>query len=102
MPHLATWGHKSTFSYRGSVLTGTKILYGHGRSISISSNDYAALRRHFSGKKVPVDSSRTIRSPRSIGHWLSRVTGTAIATYVAAILEREGYATRFGKDILIR
>lgn len=99
MPHLATWGHKSTFNYRGSVLTGTRILYGSGRSISISSKDYAALRLHFKGMTVPVGSSRTTRSPRSIGRWLLKVTGTAIATYVAAILEREGYGKR--KDILI-
>jgi hypothetical protein len=97
-----TWGGRSTFEYDGSVTVGTRIRYGEGNAISVSADQYAALRHHFHGKTVPVGLSRTDRPLDSLGDWLrDNVTATAIAAYVAPILILEGYASRLGNDISI-
>lgn len=95
---LPTWdvGRGRSFEYGGSVATGTEILYGkkpHRQRITAA--QYHALLRHFKGATVGIGTSRTNRTPGSVGQWLEEnVTGTAIASYVGPILLEEGYAQR--------
>jgi hypothetical protein len=93
----ATWGKRSTFDYVGSIKTGTEIKYGEGRVITVTAQQYAALRKHFLNQVIAVGTSRTEPAKRTLGEWLkNNVTKTAIASYVAPILVREGYAERVG------
>ena len=94
---LKTWGGRSRFEYNGRVETGTDIEFGQGNHIRVKAQQYAALRRHFLDRMVPVGTSRTDVPAHSLGAWLqANVTPTAIACYVAPILVREGYAIRVG------
>ncbi|WP_265949770.1 hypothetical protein [Dechloromonas sp. A34] len=99
----ATWGNRSSFDYVGSIETGTEITFGNGRVRAVSAQQYSALRKQFLNQVVAVGTSRTAPPNDSIGNWLqSNVTKTAIASYVAPILVREGYAERVGtRDIRI-
>ena len=91
----ATWGKRSSFNYTGSIKTGTEIKFGQGHVITVTAQQYAALRRHFLNQVIAVGTSRTDSPTRSLGEWLkSNVTKTAIASYVAPILVLEGYAER--------
>ena len=93
-----TWGGRSTFSYVGSVETGTIITYGRGYSIKVTAQQYVALRQHFLNRVIPAGTSRTAPPRESLGSWLkSNVTHTAIASYVAPILIFEKYAERVGR-----
>ena len=100
---LKTWGGRSSFSYSGSVETGTEIVYGKGWKAKVSAQDYISLRRHFLDRIVPAGTSRTVPPKGSLGEWLqNNLTRSAIACYVASILVIEGYAKRVGKyDICI-
>lgn len=92
-----TWGGRSRFRYTESVETGTNIKFGQGNHFRVKAQQYAALRRHFLNRVVPVGTSRTDAPAESMGAWLqAKVTPTAIASYVAPILVREGYAIRVG------
>lgn len=98
-----TWGGQSRFEYTGTVGTGTDIAYGaHSRwRVRVSGAKYRELRKHFLGRTVSVGPSRTAPTPHSLGEWLKqRRTATAIASYVAPILVREGYAVRVGGNKL--
>ena len=99
----ATWGKRSSFEYVGSVETGTEIKYGQGRAVTVTAQQYAALRKHFLNQVVAVGTSRTESPKRSLGEWLkNNVTKLAIASYVAPILLLEGYAERVDtRDIRI-
>lgn len=92
---IDTWAAGSNFEYDGCVLTGTCIRYGVGNSITVTTANYDALRRAFLGKVVLVNAGRTGARQGSLGDWLlQNVTRTAIASYIAPILIREGYAIR--------
>jgi hypothetical protein len=92
---IETWGGNSTFEYDGCVLSGTKIKYGTSNSVNVSTQQYSALRNYFLGQVIKVGTARTGAPGNSLGDWLqNNVTKTAIASYVAAILVREGYALR--------
>jgi hypothetical protein len=93
---VKTWGGKKTFKYDGCVLTGTVIHYGNGYkfNITVTAQQYAALRRHFLGSVIKVGTSRTSPPPGSLGVWLNHLKKTGIASYVAPILVREGYAVK--------
>ena len=99
----ATWGKRSSFDYTGSIETGTEIKYGEGRVVTVTAQQYAALRKHFLNQVIAVSTSRTAPAKRSLGEWLKKnVTATAIASYVAPILVLEGYAERVDtRDIRI-
>jgi hypothetical protein len=111
MKHLNTWGHQTVFNYVGSVADGTAIAFGIGASIvgqtghrvDISDKQYRDLIATFKGRTVPVGTSRA-PAPGSLGEWLTINVGpTAVASYVAPILLKEGYADRVaGDDTLIR
>lgn len=93
---VATWDNRSEFEYVGCVLVGTQISYGKKNPpIFVSSQDYTRLRSEFLGRIIPVGASRTNPPKESLGVWLqNNVAKTAIASYVAPILIREGYAIR--------
>ena len=99
----ATWGKRSSFDYFGSIKTGTEIKFGEGRVITVTAQQYAALRKHFLNQVVAVGTSRTEPAKGSLGEWLkNNVTKLAIASYVAPILVLEGYAERVDtRDIRI-
>ena len=97
---LPTWGGRSSFSYVGSVETGTRITYGSGFVTNVSAVQYQKLLNHFKGKRVPCGTSRTKPPRGSLGEWLmENVTKTAAASYVGRILVWEGYAIKLGSDI---
>lgn len=94
--NIKTWAGKSTFTYKGCVAVGTDISFGTVPSVvKVSAQQYSNLRKNFLGKVVAVGTSFDNPPPGSIGEWLqSHVTRTAIASYVASILIREGYAIK--------
>jgi hypothetical protein len=101
MKPLKTWGGRSSFSYSGSVETGTEIRYGSGHMITVERDDYEKLLAEFNGKAVPCGTSRDKPPMGSLGSWLqAHVTKTATASYVGAILVNEGYALRDGSTII--
>jgi hypothetical protein len=92
-----TWAGRSRFEYTGFVETGTVIKFGNGRIIAVSASKYAALRRHFKNRTIPIGTSRTNPPVGSLGAWLQEnVTPVAIASYVGPILILEGYARKKG------
>jgi len=92
---IKTWSGRSSFNYSGSVEKGTEISYGRNNTVIISAQQYLSLRKHFLNNVVPVGTSRTDAPKGSLGSWLqTNVTRTAIASYVAPILIREGYAKK--------
>lgn len=96
---LSTWGGRSSFAYEGSVEKGTTLYYGKNNvyAISISPATYKSLLAHFKGRTVAIGTPRTDPPEDSVGAWLMEyVTKTAIASYVGAILIREGYAEKVG------
>lgn len=96
-----TWAGRSQFEYTGSVSTGTEITYGDGNRVLVSTAQYRALLNRFSGQVVDVSPSRTDAGAGSLEEWLqNNVTQTAIASYVAPILLRNGVATRTNNNQL--
>ncbi len=94
---LPTWANKSDFKYDGSLQTGLVIYFGSGYSeeIKVPKTMCQQLLAAFSGKTVPMGTSRTSPPSDSVGSWLkSNVSKTAIASYVGAILLHEKYAVR--------
>lgn len=93
---LTTWGKKGRFHYRGSVVEGTKVVFGHGSEFVVTSEQYATLLAHFRGRTVAIGAS--LNPPRdSLGAWLRGKTGLhGLAAYVGPILVAEGYAERLG------
>ena len=93
---LPTWAGRSKFEYSGSVAAGTEILYGKKPYRQrISAAQYRALLTYFNGATVGIGTSRTNRTPGSVGEWLqANVTETAIASYLGPILLEEGYTER--------
>ena len=56
---------------------------------------YCDLLAHFGTRTVLVGTGRRALPAGSLGDWLhSKVTSRSVASYVAAILVREGYAER--------
>lgn len=101
MPKLPTWGERSSFSYRGSVKSGTQITFGRGWKTFVSARDYERLLQHFKGKRVRCGTTRTEPPRGSLGEWiLENVTNNNIACYVGAILVHENFAVKLGPDIL--
>ena len=99
---VKTWHDGSTFTYDGCVLTDTVIKYGKNvknRPITITTQQYAALRKAFLGQVAKVGTSRTQPPAGSIGAWLQKnLTPIAIASYIVPILLREGYAVQENKE----
>ena len=93
---LKTWGGGSTFSYKGSVATGTAITFGQTNAVvKITKEQFEQLLMAFRGKSVKAGTSRDMAPAGSLGHWLQQnVTRTATASYVGAILVDEGYAEK--------
>ncbi len=99
MPTLPTWAGRSSFSYEGSVETGTVIQYGQTGKSRVTASKYKELRDHFRNNTVSVGTSHTSPPPGSLGAWLlAKVTPVGIASYVAPILIYEGYAAKVGRS----
>ncbi|MDP2859343.1 MAG: hypothetical protein Q8P50_15405 [Bacillota bacterium] len=95
MHTLDTWAGRSSFSYTGSVRTGTKLTYGAGWTTNVTADQYAALLTYFRGRTVNIGTSRTDPPKDSVGEWLiENVTKTGIASYIGPILIAEGYAAK--------
>jgi hypothetical protein len=43
MTELKTWAGRSSFRYSGSVEEGTKIFFGSGQFVNVTSADYSQL-----------------------------------------------------------
>ena len=98
--NIGTWDGRSTFSYRGSVGEGTRIFYGTSQKIFVSSAIYEMMLNHFKGRIVDCGTSRTNPQLGSLGEWLKEnLSKTALASYVGAILVKEGYAYKKGSKI---
>jgi len=104
MIKLRTWAGRSEFKYTGSVKEGTEIIFGKGNKVTVTSNHYSALIRHFAGNTVDIGTSRDMPTVGSLGVWLqNNVTKSAIASYVGPILIEEGYAEKIeGSQIRIK
>jgi hypothetical protein len=99
---LKTWGGSSTFSFKGSVATGTEISFGKSNAVvKITKEQFEQLLTAFRGKRVKAGTSRDMAPAGSLGHWLQQnITRTATASYVGAILVDEGYAEKEGTMIV--
>ena len=88
MPRIATWGGRSTFSYRRHVDGGVTVVYGNSRSKkTLTADQINELLHHFAGRSVEVGASRDAAPVGSLEDWLQpRMGGTATATYFAAAL----------------
>lgn len=94
---LETLTRKKPFHYEGSVEKGTTILFGQNKYAIITADQYKELLNHFKGKTVSIGTSFTTPPSDSIGAWLlEHVSKRALASYVAPILIKEGYATLYG------
>ena len=92
---IETWAGRSQFDYTGCIAVGTEISFGESSTVTVTAQQYAALRGAFLGQVVHVGTSFDNPQSGSVGEWLqNNVTRTAIASYVAPILIREGYAVR--------
>lgn len=83
------------FKYKGSVETGITLYFGHDldREKTINKEHLGQLLKEFRGRKVLIGTSRNNPQDGSLGEWLQAyVTRTALASYVAPILIKEGYA----------
>ncbi|MEK3992802.1 hypothetical protein [Robertmurraya sp. FSL R5-0851] len=90
-----TLQRKKRFKYKGSVDTGITLYFGHDfdREKTIEKEHLDNLLEEFQGRKVLIGTSRTSPHDGSLGAWLqTKVTRTALASYVAPILIKEGYA----------
>jgi hypothetical protein len=85
------------------VPTGTEIRYGKASKASVSRQQYSALLGHFGKGEFPIGTSRADPPKGSVGEWLQmNVNPAAIASYVGAILLKEGYAEVGKRPDLIR
>lgn len=90
---LKTLTKNRPFSYKGSVESGTTILFGHNKYAVITADQYKDLINYFRGRTVSIGTSFTNPPSDSVGAWLLKHISTrALASYVAPILIQEGYA----------
>src|SRR5690606_16324121 len=90
---LHTLTRKKSFYYKGSVTNGTTILFGQNRYATVTAEQYKELLQHFRGRTVLIGTSFTYPPSNSMGAWLLKhVSSRALASYIAPILIKEGYA----------
>ena len=90
---VPTLGGRSSFDVMGSIESGVSIWYGKEKrnKATVSSDQFDALRKHFSGQTVLLGNGRRNRPTGSIGAWLqAHVTRAVIAAYVAKLLVEDG------------
>lgn len=96
---MKTLSRNRPFRYKGSVKEGTTIFFGQNRVEVITVNQYEKMLAAFTGKRVQIGTSFNNPGAGSLGAWLqSNVTKRAVASYVAPILIKEGYAYIPGDD----
>lgn len=92
---VVTLQRMKRFKYKGSVETGITLFFGHDfdREKTIQKEHLDLLLKEFRGRKVLIGTSRNTLQDGSLGEWLqANVTRTALASYVAPVLIKEGYA----------
>lgn len=94
------WAAKNKpFRYKGSIKEGTAIFFGQNHLEVIRADQYKKMLAAFKGKRIQIGTSFNNPVPGSLGAWLqSNVTKRAVASYVAPILIKEGYAYIPGED----
>lgn len=98
MKELKTLAKQKPFKYEGSIEDGTTIYFGEDWKVNVTAGQYSVLLHKFNGQTLAIGASRTTPSKNSLGEWLmENVTKTAIASYVAPILIKEGYAVSKGQ-----
>jgi hypothetical protein len=93
-----TFGGQATFTYTGSVPTGTTIWPGQKTSYKMRfvASQWAALLEEFRGKEVRAGLNFSHPESGSFGAWIKLNWNTKMgpAAYVGGILVHEGYAQR--------
>ncbi len=93
-----TFGGQSTFTYTGSVTTGTIIWPSKKATykLKFDANQWALLLSTFQGKEVRAGLNFSTPEPGSFGAWIKEHWNTKMgpAAYVGGILIAEGYAER--------
>jgi excisionase family DNA binding protein len=93
-----TFGGQSTFTYLGSVLTGTTIWPSKKANykMQFDAGQWASLLESFRGKEVRAGLNFSQPEEGSFGDWIKRNWHTKMgpAAYVGGILIAEGYAAR--------
>jgi excisionase family DNA binding protein len=93
-----TLGGQTTFTYTGSVNTGTTIHPGTKATYKLhfTASQWQELLKTFRGKSVRAGTNFAKPEPGSLGAWIKQHWNTKMgpAVYVGGILIREGYATR--------
>lgn len=93
-----TFGGQSTFSYSGSVATGTTIWPSKKANYKLrfDATQWALLLQTFGGKEVRAGLNFSVPEAGSFGHWIKEHWNTKMgpAAYVGGILIAEGYACR--------
>jgi len=93
-----TFGGQATFTYTGSVRTGTSVRPGTKATYKLhfSAEQWRDLLTAFCGKTIRAGLNFAHPEPGSLGAWIKEYWHTKMgpAAYVGGILIREGYATR--------
>jgi excisionase family DNA binding protein len=93
-----TFGGQSTFSYSGSVTTGTTIWPSKKAKykLQFDAAQWQMLLDTFRGKEVRAGLNFSQPEEGSFGHWIKQHWNTKMgpAAYVGGILIAEGYASR--------
>jgi excisionase family DNA binding protein len=93
-----TFGGQATFTYTGSVPTGTTIHPGTKATYKLhfNANQWQELLTAFQGKTIRAGLNFAKPEPGSMGAWIKEHWNTKMgpAAYIGGILNAEGYATR--------
>jgi excisionase family DNA binding protein len=94
----ATFGGQATFTYHGSITTGTTFTPGTKATYKLrfTSDQWQELLTAFSGRTVRAGLNFASPETGSLGAWIKEQWHTKMgpAAYVGGILINEGYATR--------
>lgn len=96
---MSTWSGKKSFLYSGSVDHGVTLYLGTGYAyhLNVSKESFQNILHTFSGRTIPIGTSRTNPPEDSFGKWMLDNIKTAIASYIGPILIAEGYAAKASK-----
>jgi hypothetical protein len=97
---LGGGSRRRRFRYLGSVATGVEVLFTKS-SMRVSSGLFAGIVNAFAGRTIPGGFSQSNPTPGGLGEWVARysrlLNETTLtprhASYVAAVLVGEGYAS---------
>ncbi len=99
---VKTLSGKVEFKYSGSVPMGTLIMFGKGSSAFFSRSDYQDLTNHFYGKNVSIGASHSKPKAGTIDRFIQDKGFPSLASYIAPILIKEGFAIEGGAKSKIK